>query len=124
MGKGVAKFLLDENIPISTLELFRNKGHDVIHIKIQGLAGLPDDNVMEIANREGRMIVTRDVGFGNLLDYPINTHHGIIVLRLPDTYTAKEINEVLEEFISDVSIVEIEKALVVIDPSRYRIRKE
>lgn len=70
------------------------------------------------------MIVTRDVGFGNLLDYPINTHHGIIVLRLPDTYAAKEINEVLEEFISDVSIVEIEKALVVIDPSRYRIRKE
>jgi predicted nuclease of predicted toxin-antitoxin system len=120
----VAKFLLDENIPISTIELFKNKGHDVIHTRTQGLTGLPDDRIMEIANRDGLIIITRDLDFGNLLDYPINTHQGIIVLRLPDTYTAKQINKVLEAFLSDVSIAEIEKALVVIDPSRYRIRRE
>jgi predicted nuclease of predicted toxin-antitoxin system len=122
VDKTVARFLLDENIPISAIDLFKDKSHDVTHIIVQGLRGLSDDSIVEIANREGRIIVTRDLDFGSLLDYPINTHQGIIVLRLPDTYTVKDINGVLEDFMSDVSIDEIEKALVVIDPSRYRIR--
>ncbi len=45
-------------------------------------------------------MVTRDLDFGGVLQYP--NHPGAIILRLPSEYTAKEINDVLREFLSSV----------------------
>lgn len=67
--------------------------------------------------------MTRDKGFGNLLQYSLGSHEGIIVLRLPSTYTAVQINRVLEAFMGDVAAQQLERKLAVVEPGRYRLRE-
>jgi len=67
--------------------------------------------------------VTRDLDFGNILIYPLKSHRGIIILRLPFYFTANQINSILKEFLSSVNIKELEGAVTIVELGRYRIRK-
>lgn len=118
------KFILDENLPNSTVEVFTRQGLDASHVRLKGLFALTDKKLIELAKREGRVLVTRDLEFGNLINYPLKSHRGIIVLRLPETYTVRQINKTLEEFLRDVTVSELERALVIVEPKRYRVRKK
>lgn len=120
----MAKFLLDENLPNSAVKVFKTHGLDAVHVRLQGLKGLSDPDLLKIAKTEGRILVTRDLGFGNLLDYPFTSHHGIVILRLPDTYTAKQVNKAIEDFIIGIASSEVEEALVTVEPGRCRIRRK
>jgi predicted nuclease of predicted toxin-antitoxin system len=117
------EFLLDENIPLSAAAILRGAGHGARHVGDVGLRGAPDETIFARAQAEGWLIVTRDLGFGNLLDYPLETHVGIIVLRVPSTYTARQIRGVLRSFIVSVEPDEIVEALAIVEPGRYRIRR-
>ncbi|MFN3466421.1 MAG: DUF5615 family PIN-like protein [Candidatus Brocadiales bacterium] len=120
----MARFLLDENLPISSVDVFRRYGLDANHVRVRGLIGLSDQELLKIARHERRILITRDMGFANLLDYPFGSHHGIIVLRLPDTYTVRQVDKVIENFLVCTRPSEIENALVIVEPGKYRIRKE
>lgn len=56
-----------------------------------------------------------------MLRYP--KHPGAIIIRLPYTFTVKEINEKLREFLNSVSEDEIENAIIIVELSRYRRRR-
>ena len=58
-----------------------------------GLSSVKDREIIEYALKNGLIIVTRDTDFGEVLRYP--KHPGAIILRLPYTFTAKQINEKL-----------------------------
>ena len=64
------------------------------------------------------IIVTRDTDFGEVLRYP--KHPGAIIFRLPYTFTVKEINKRLKEFLTSVSEDKIRNAIVIVELSRYR----
>lgn len=74
------RFLADENIAPSVSRALRDAGHDVIEVR-RNYPSVPDRKVIEIAKQEGRIIVTHDVDFGNVLEYPVETHSGVILLR-------------------------------------------
>lgn len=57
------KFLSDENLPRSILRYLRSQGHNVKDIQEEGLRGLPDEQIVEIASREERIIITYDKDF-------------------------------------------------------------
>lgn len=117
------KFLLDENLPYTTITLFHKHGYDTIHLRLQKRRVLSDDEIIKRGKKERRIIVTRDLDFGNLFIHPLATHHGVIVLRVPDTFTAGQINKTLENFLLNVEVSELENALTILEPKRYRIRK-
>lgn len=98
-------------------------GYNVVDAREVSLGGAKDPLIFEYAQKEGRIIVTRDKGFGNLLQYPLGSHEGIIVLRLPSTYTAVQINRVLEAFMRDVAAPQLERKLAIVEPGRYRLRE-
>lgn len=56
------KFLADENIAISTIKLFVNRGHDVIDVK-SIKRRLSDIEVIKLASQEKRIILTHDKDF-------------------------------------------------------------
>lgn len=87
-----------------------------------GLRGAPDEAILARAQEEGWIILTRDLGFGNLLDYPLGSHAGIIVPRVPATFTATQIRDTLRAFMASVEPELLRKALTVVEPGRYRIR--
>jgi predicted nuclease of predicted toxin-antitoxin system len=58
-------------------------GHEVHTAREEGLAGKPDPDLLAVASREGRCLLTLDLDFANVLAYPPESHGGIVVFRLP-----------------------------------------
>ena len=71
--------LVDENIPIMTVQALRSIGHDVLDIRRTPDEGMPDDNLWQLAQRERRLLITTDKGF---TQHRYSTHHGILIVRL------------------------------------------
>jgi len=116
-------FLVDENMPLSAAVTIRELGHQARHVREIGLRGARDEALFARAQKEGWIIITRDLGFGNLLEYPVGTYAGIVVLRVPSTFTARQINSLVSTFISGIEPEILKHALAVVEPGRYRIRR-
>jgi predicted nuclease of predicted toxin-antitoxin system len=63
-------FLVDENLPLSAVDALQDLGHRARHVREIDMQGARDVALFSWAQDEGWVIVTRDLGFGNLLDYP------------------------------------------------------
>ena len=57
-------------------------GHDATRIGRDYPGGLPDAEVLAIAHREGRILITDDRDFGELVFVHGRPHAGVIFLRL------------------------------------------
>lgn len=78
------RFLLDQSSDARLIPHLRSLGHDATRIARDYPAGLPDDEVLAIAHREARVLVTDDSDFGELVFRHLHPHSGVIYLRLGD----------------------------------------
>ncbi len=79
----MASVKLDENVPDSVGVILRERGHDVALARDEQLAGAGDDQILAVANSEGRVLVSLDRDFTNILRHPPEATAGIVVIRLP-----------------------------------------
>lgn len=100
-------------------------GFDTIDLMSLGLTHLADTEVIEMAKREGRIVVTEDLDFGKLYHRYERGRVGIIVLRLR-VQSAAAVNRVLGRFFADpaTAAIPLERSLVVIDEARVRVTSE
>lgn len=117
------KFLIDECLPRRIVAVITQKGHDALWVRESPLVGLPDDHILRYAKQHGYLVVTRDLDFGNLLDYPPSMHCGVIVLRLPSERRAEQIAACVSVFLDDVNMSSLKNALTIVEETRYRIRQ-
>jgi predicted nuclease of predicted toxin-antitoxin system len=75
-------FKVDENLPEDVAAAFRDAGYEASTARSQGLAGVEDARLMEVARQEQRVFVTLDVDFGDIRVYPPDEYAGIIVFRM------------------------------------------
>lgn len=61
------RFLLDECISARLVALLADAGHDVAHVSERGLGGHVDEEVLDAARAEERVLVSADTDFGELL---------------------------------------------------------
>ena len=73
------KIFVDENIPLMTVRVLREMGHDVRDIRGTAEQGITDDALWEIAQQEGRLLITTDKGF---TQHREELHYGILLVRL------------------------------------------
>ena len=78
------RFLGDMGIAGSTTAWLKSKGHDAKHLRDEGLQRLPDDDVFAKAENEDRIILTFDLGFGDIAAAAGTTLPSIIIFRLLD----------------------------------------
>jgi predicted nuclease of predicted toxin-antitoxin system len=64
------RFLMDENIPPPVVDFLRKRGFDAKEIGKTGTRGASDDEIMQQALQEGRVLLTFDKHFSNILLYP------------------------------------------------------
>ena len=80
------KICVDENIPHITVLELQQLGHDVLDIRGTEDQGIPDELLWKRTQREGRLLITTDKGFGY---YRRESHYGILIVRLHQPNEAK-----------------------------------
>ena len=77
------RFLIDECTGPSVARWLREHGHDIFDVYEQA-RGMSDDDVIERAYVDDRILVTNDKDFGEKIYREKNLHKGVILLRLDD----------------------------------------
>ena len=116
------KFLLDAALSPETAGFLRRLGYDTEDLISLKLHHLSDEKVVELAKRKSRIIITFDLGFGQLYHFKHKGQVGIIILRLR-SQTVESVNKILGRFLQKKTIEKqkLERALIVIDEAEFRI---
>lgn len=114
------RFLVDENIRKEIIDFLAKQGHDVTRPD----AGTTDQDVIALAQKEKRILITHDLDFSNIFVYPPDIYFGIIVIRiLPPS--AMVINNALLNLMSDISTQEkFLGKLIILEISNFRVYGE
>ena len=115
------RFLLDQDVYAATARFLSDLGHDVVPVARIGLSQAEDEELLRVAQEQGRIFVTRDRDYGNLVFIKaIKT--GVLYLRmLPSNQNLvhSELGLVLETYTEE----DLRNAFVVIEPDGHRFRK-
>src|ERR1700736_5083479 len=76
------RFLLDMNLPPAMADWLRSEGHDAVHVREIGRAQLPDREVFMRAAEDGRIVVTFDLDFGEIVGLAGAAGSGVVLLPL------------------------------------------
>ena len=75
----------------------------------------------DILRRSMRLLITFDVGFGDVRAYPPSEHAGIVLLRLRDQQPQATL-DVQRRFLPSQDLTQLEHSLCVVAEDRVRIR--
>ncbi|MEL7071716.1 MAG: DUF5615 family PIN-like protein [Cyanobacteria bacterium J06581_3] len=117
----MVKFLLDQDVYGVTAKFLAKSDFDVVSVSQLGLSRAPDTQVLSTAQLQGRILITRDRDYGNLV-FVQSLGAGVLYLRiLPSTANAvhKELIRVIEKYSSE----ELSNAFVVVEANGHRFRK-
>lgn len=115
--------LLDQNVPRAVTTWLRElrPPWDVYHATEVGLAGRSDREVFDWAQARQAIIITFDEDFADRRSFPVGVHYGVVRLRVWPT-TIEETQDALERLLGEVPISELSGALVIVGPTRIRVR--
>ena len=116
------KLLLNANLSHETASFLRNLGFNALCLSEEGLGAITDEEVVELAKKESRIIITFDLDFGQLYHFREEGKLGVVILRLKDQ-TVEVVNAVLKRFFEDFKGKEaqLQKSLVIVEEDRYRL---
>ena len=81
----MARFVIDENMSPAVAALLRNGGHDAIAIA-ETAPRTPDPDILALAVRDNRILVTFDTGFGDLIyRWGLPAPPAVVLVRLVST---------------------------------------
>jgi predicted nuclease of predicted toxin-antitoxin system len=96
------KFLLDQSADARLVTYLKKLGHDVTRIAKEYPPGLLDPQILSLAKAEGRILITDDRDFGELIFRLQLPHAGVIFLRLgtyaPLSLKIERLNYVLTHY--------------------------
>ncbi len=117
------RFKIDENLPIEFATLLTQTGYDAVTVTSQGMQGKPDPVIADVCVREGRALITLDLGFADIRAYPPHQYPGILALRVK-RQDKKHLIRVLERIITMLKQEPVEGRLWIIEETQVRIRGE
>jgi predicted nuclease of predicted toxin-antitoxin system len=115
------RFKVDENLPIEVAEALQQAGHDAVTVPEQHLGGSADAQLAALCRREGRVLVTLDMDFADIRNYPPAEFPGLIVLRLRQQDKPLVLG-VLTRLVQVIRREPLEGHLWIVEESRVRIR--
>ena len=113
--------LIDEALQDAVAHRLADEGHDTSHVRVLGLAGCTDDEVMALALAEDRVLVTTDTDFGTILALTGAAGPSVVLLRGIGDSTPERVAALLA-VLPRVEDELSQGAVVVIEEDRYRIR--
>jgi len=114
------RFLLDESTEYRLAAFLKDQGHDVTAIAHDYPHALSDGEVLALAHREERILITNDRDFGDLIFHARLPHSGVIFFRLPAATVETKIAQLEHILIKYAD--QLQHFLVVTDKS-VRVRR-
>ncbi len=115
------KLLTDQDVYEITVKFLIGLKHDVVRVSELGMAQASDEENLNKALELGRIFVTRDRDYGNLV-FVKQIRTGVLYLRV----LPSDINSVhaeLERVLTEYDENKLKSAFVVIEAGRHRFRK-
>lgn len=116
-------FKLDENVGRRGVELLRSAGHDVVTVRDQGLQGADDEAVFKVCCAEGRALITLDHDFGQVMRFPPEVSHGLVILELPSRASLQALLDRLRDFLAVLDAGPLGNELWIVEPGRVRVHQ-
>lgn len=113
------KFLVDVGVSKKVEKWLKEKGYDVKAVRdINPKA--KDSEILHIAVREGRIVITMDKDFGELVYNSGEKHSGVLLLRLEDANGEQKV-EIIKKILREYAD-KIETKFCVFQDGRLRIK--
>lgn len=116
------KLFLDENLsPRHSTEL-RANGYDACSAVEVGLSGATDEQILRFAVENGRILVTLDADFANIIRFPPEHTNGVVRLKVYPP-TEESIRQAIRRALLVLENIDLAGRLAVVDGERIRIRR-
>ena len=116
------KFKLDENIPFSLKKLIETKGdHQVDSVFHEQKTGIADQSLLKLYLEEQQILITLDTDFNNPIIHPLDSLHGIIILR-PSTQGKVAVNKLITNFLGSYKLQDCANKVLLVEFDNIAIR--
>ena len=116
------RFLVDESLSSRVAAVLSEAGHEAVHVGDLDLLGATDDRIMEAASVSGRVVVSADTDFGELLALNQRAGPSVIVLRRAP-HRPSEQSELLLRALPALEHDLAQGAVVSLRPTTARVRR-
>lgn len=113
------RLFLDQMFRVDLAEAIRAQGHDVIRTAEMGQAVADDSDVLQVAIREDRTLITLDEHFGDWAILPLDKHAGVIRVKAHPS-TTDNVAALLLPFLKRHEQAEFRDHLIIISRTSER----
>ncbi|MBE0478620.1 DUF5615 family PIN-like protein [Candidatus Aerophobetes bacterium] len=120
------RILADENIHSEIITYLEDRGYDVLSIAQENsLTGCSDEQLIQIAQKEERIIISADKDFGRLVELNARRQKLNLILLRYTFFDVGKIKTGLDKVIRDIESenLESESFIVVLDETKIRVRR-
>jgi predicted nuclease of predicted toxin-antitoxin system len=115
------KFLADMGISPHSVAFLRDLGYEALHLHELGLDRLPDAEILAKARREGYVVLTHDLDFGELLAISRARLPSVVIFRLRNMRPTN-VNRYLQILVAEHRAHMDQGAILSVTEDRIRVR--
>lgn len=116
------RLIADIHISPRTVRLLNSIGHDVIPVQSVLPPDAPDPEIVRMASRLGRVVLTQDLGFSGILAKAGLAKPSLVSLRLSDPRVAN-VNRRLLQVLATLEDDVADGIIATVENDRVRIRR-
>jgi predicted nuclease of predicted toxin-antitoxin system len=116
------KFKTDENLPLDVATMLNVAGYNAESVYSEKLQGCADSFLIGKCQEEGRILITLDNDFSNIIAYPPDKNMGLIVLR-PKSQGKEAVLKIVSDLLPKLSDHFAPGQLWIVNERRIRIRE-
>lgn len=120
----MTRFLVDADLPRSLARYLRTTNLQAEDVRDLGFRTSPDEEIFAYAVSHHLVLLSGDLGFGNILRFPLGSHPGIVVARFPNEVSTDKLNNEILGALQTLTDEDLAGNLIIIEPGRIRLRKQ
>jgi len=113
------KLYLDQMFGVEVADALREKGYDVLRASETGHARADDQQILQKAITDARVLITLDEHFGDWVILPLRRHPGVIRIKVNPT-TSEKVLKLLIPFLEEHTQEKFKDHLVILSEKRAK----